>query len=52
MMKTRAALVPELTEHVRKEHPYDVPELIVHAIVAGNPDYLKWIAAWTTRPKS
>lgn len=52
MMKTRAALVPQLTEHVRKEHPYDVPELIVHSIVGGNPEYLTWIAASTQAPKS
>ena len=43
MIKTRRESVPQLIEFVKKNHPYDVPELIELPIQRGNPDYLKWI---------
>ena len=32
MIKTRTSRVPELTEYVRKNHPYDVAEVITTSI--------------------
>ncbi len=43
MIKTRREIVPQLIEFVKKNHPYDVPELIELPINNGNPDYFKWI---------
>jgi periplasmic divalent cation tolerance protein len=43
IIKTRAALVPELTEIVKKAHSYTVPEIVALPIVAGNNDYLDWV---------
>ncbi|CAF4290680.1 unnamed protein product [Adineta steineri] len=43
MIKTRQEFVPQLIEFVKKNHPYDVPELIELPINSGNQDYLKWI---------
>ena len=43
IIKTRAALVPELTEVVKKAHSYTVPEIVALPIVAGNKDYLDWV---------
>ena len=43
IIKTRAALVPELTDIVKKAHSYSVPEIVALPIVAGNPDYLDWL---------
>ncbi|CAF3354374.1 unnamed protein product [Rotaria socialis] len=43
MIKTRREFVSQLIEFVKKNHPYDVPELIELPINNGNPDYLKWI---------
>ncbi len=43
MIKTRREYVPQLIEFVKKNHPYDVPELIELPITNGNEDYLKWI---------
>lgn len=43
MIKTRRENVPQLIEFVKKNHPYDVPELIELPINSGNQDYLKWI---------
>ena len=43
MIKTRRENVSQLIEFVKKNHPYDVPELIELPINNGNPDYFKWI---------
>jgi periplasmic divalent cation tolerance protein len=43
IIKTRAALVPELTEIVKKAHSYTVPEIVALPIVGGNRDYLNWV---------
>ena len=42
-MKTRKEFVPQLIDFVKKNHPYQVPELIELPIQSGNQDYLKWI---------
>ncbi len=42
-MKTRREIVPQLIEFVKKNHPYEVPELIELPINSGNTDYLNWI---------
>jgi periplasmic divalent cation tolerance protein len=43
IIKTRAALVPELTDIVKTAHSYTVPEIVALPIVAGNQDYLDWV---------
>jgi periplasmic divalent cation tolerance protein len=52
LIKTRAELVPELTEAIRGLHPYSVPEVIALRLEpgAGNPDYLRWVVAETKSP--
>ena len=35
--------VDALTEALTKEHPYDVPEVIVLKVKGGNPAYLDWV---------
>lgn len=49
LIKTRTALVPELTAAVRALHPYTVPEVVALPIDGrqGNPDYLAWVRAET-----
>ena len=41
--KTKASLLPEILEVVRKVHSYDVPEVIALPIIGGNKDYLEWL---------
>jgi len=48
--KTRAALVPRLTERVRALHSYAVPCVVALAIEGGNPDFLRWIEDETQAP--
>jgi periplasmic divalent cation tolerance protein len=43
IIKTRAALVPEITDIVKKAHSYTVPEIVTMPIVGGNKDYLDWV---------
>jgi periplasmic divalent cation tolerance protein len=43
IIKTRAALVPQINDIVRKAHSYTVPEIVALPIVAGNADYLDWV---------
>ncbi len=51
IIKTRADLVPAITETVRKLHSYTVPEVLALPIVAGNRDYLEWVDQ-ETAPRS
>ena len=50
IIKTRAALVPVLTEAIKNVHPYEVPEVIALPLSPGegNPDYLQWLAEQTS----
>ena len=50
ILKTRAALVPALTERVKALHGYEVPCVVALPILGGNADYLAWLAAETRAP--
>ncbi|KQJ96480.1 protein CutA 1, chloroplastic isoform X1 [Brachypodium distachyon] len=43
IIKTRESLVNALTEHVKANHEYDVPEVISLPINGGNLKYLEWL---------
>ena len=43
-LKTSADRLPDLLAWIRRLHPYDIPEIVAVPIVAGDPDYLRWIA--------
>jgi len=43
IVKTRASLLPEVIEMVKRAHSYEVPEIIALPIISGNEDYLKWM---------
>src|SRR4051794_9357347 len=44
VVKTTAAMTDALTTALDEIHPYDVFELVVVDIAAGNPAYLEWIS--------
>jgi len=44
LLKTTEALVPALTQALTAAHSYDCPCVVALPIVAGNPDFLQWIA--------
>jgi periplasmic divalent cation tolerance protein len=43
LLKTTAACVPLLREHLPSHHPYDVPEFLVLPCSDGLPAYLAWV---------
>lgn len=47
VVKTRKANMDALIAKVRAVHSYDCPCVVALPIVAGNPDYLDWIAVET-----
>jgi periplasmic divalent cation tolerance protein len=50
LCKTRADRCPALEAHLRREHPYDVPEIIATPLVGGNEEYLRWVARESADP--
>lgn len=49
VFKTTTARRDELVEHLRESHTYEVPEIVVLAIVGGDSAYLDWIRTQTRR---
>ncbi|KAF5790052.1 putative divalent ion tolerance protein, CutA [Helianthus annuus] len=43
IIKTRESLLNALTEHVKANHEYDVPEVIALPITGGSIPYLEWL---------
>lgn len=46
-IKTTSKRVDALKTFIQENHPYDLPQIIVHKIVDGSDDYLDWIADHT-----
>ncbi len=49
IMKARKADADKIIARVKELHSYDVPCVTVMPIEAGNPEYLQWIEAETSR---
>jgi periplasmic divalent cation tolerance protein len=47
VIKTTAGRYAELEAHVRREHPYDVPEILALPVALGSAPYLDWVRAQT-----
>jgi periplasmic divalent cation tolerance protein len=43
LAKTRRDLYRRLMAALRKNHPYQVPEILALPVIAGNKDYLAWL---------
>ena len=50
LIKSRQGLWEPLLAAIRRLHSYQVPEILVLHVTAGNPDYLAWLAAETQLP--
>ena len=44
IMKTTADALELLTAEVKRNHSYDVPEVIALPVVGGSSEYLSWVA--------
>jgi periplasmic divalent cation tolerance protein len=45
LAKTDRAHYPALEAAIRREHPYELPEVVAVCIAAGSPQYLEWLHA-------
>jgi len=45
LIKTKAALYPEVEAYLRSVHPYETPEIVWLPIAAGFAGYLAWLDA-------
>jgi periplasmic divalent cation tolerance protein len=48
VFKTTTDRYDRLADHIRRHHPYEVPEILCLPVIAGNPPYLDWIAREAT----
>ena len=49
ILKTRKALFSRLTKAVKKLHSYQMPEIIALPVLAGDKNYLGWVAKETRK---
>lgn len=49
LMKTHEALVGDLIDFIKKEHPYEVPEILVLPVEIVGEEYLRWVEDVTLR---
>lgn len=47
LIKTTIARYDDVEAAIRRNHPYELPEIVAVRISAGSPSYLAWIAAET-----
>jgi len=47
LVKTTAERLPALEAHIKANHSYDTPEIIVTPIVGGSAEYLGWVSEET-----
>ena len=43
LIKAKASLYPAIEDTIRKNHTYEIPEIIQLPITTGSQAYLKWI---------
>jgi periplasmic divalent cation tolerance protein len=46
--KTTAGRWTAISDYIKQNHPYDVPEIIAQPITHSDPDYARWVIAETT----
>lgn len=47
LIKTRAAIYPDLEAAIKSLHPYELPEIVAVPVECGLPEYLEWVGAET-----
>lgn len=47
LIKTRAAIYPDLEAAIKSLHPYELPEIVAVPVERGLPEYLEWVGAET-----
>jgi periplasmic divalent cation tolerance protein len=47
LMKSKASLYPAIEEEIRRQHPYELPEIIATSVDNGLAGYLDWVSGET-----
>ena len=47
LIKTTREAYPQLEKALRRQHPYELPEIIALPVSAGLPEYLNWVETET-----
>jgi periplasmic divalent cation tolerance protein len=47
VFKTREPLFEALEREIRRDHPYEVPEIVAIPVADGSRDYLEWVRSET-----
>jgi periplasmic divalent cation tolerance protein len=50
LIKTSSERYDALAAAIRRQHPYELPEVIALPIIDGLPDYLAWVVSETREP--
>lgn len=45
LIKTTRAIYPELEAEIKRNHPYQTPEIIALPVEAGSTEYMNWLIA-------
>jgi periplasmic divalent cation tolerance protein len=45
MIKTSKKALPLLMKSLKKEHPYEIPEILAVRVQQGGPSYVRWLLA-------
>jgi periplasmic divalent cation tolerance protein len=51
-IKTKAELFHDISEFIKQNHPYEIPEIIQIPIISGSDEYLKWMESALNYKKS
>lgn len=52
LVKTTAQRFPALKDHIVRQHPYDVPEILAFPASDGLPAYLRWVEDETSSDRN
>ena len=52
ILKTRAALYPQVESRIKELHPYELPAIVAFPIEEGSEEYLHWVLAETSPVQS
>lgn len=52
LIKTMAQHYPKVEAMIRRNHPYELPEIIAVSLSNGLPEYMRWIASETLSNRS
>jgi periplasmic divalent cation tolerance protein len=52
IVKTTRVQLAAVVRTIRREHPYDVPEVIALPVTGGSPPYLRWLAESVRPPRA